>query len=86
MEKFRRVQFSQIVNLYYFVGLIFADVPTHAHCVLYNQVCFAGLIFAVMRSSAKTVKIGPLKNFLLYSIILASLPGPMVHTEKWGGM
>ena len=65
---FRGVQFSWIVNLYYFTGLIFADASTHAHYVLYvhNRTFFTGSIFTVRQSSTKTVKIGPLKNFLLY--------------------
>ena len=64
---FRGVQFAQIVDLYHFTGLIFADVHTHAHHVLYNEAYFAGLIFAVRRSSVKNAKIGPLENFPLYS-------------------
>ena len=35
-RKFCGVQFSWIVNLYHFVGLIFADARIHAHYVLYN--------------------------------------------------
>ena len=31
---FREVQFSQMVDLYHFVGLIFADACTHTHYVL----------------------------------------------------
>ena len=58
---FRGVQFSQIVDLYLFAGLIFVDVPIHAHYVLYKQTYFAGLIFVVRHSSAKTTKIGHLK-------------------------
>ena len=60
-----------MVDLYNFVGLIFADGCTHAHCVLYNQAYFVGLIFVVRRSSVKTAKIGPLENFLLYGIYIA---------------
>ena len=48
---FRRVQFSWMVDLYHF-----ADVRTHACYVLYNPTYFAGLIFAVRRSFAITVK------------------------------
>ena len=58
-----------MVDLYNFVGLIFADECTHTHCVLYNQAYFVGLIFVVKQTSAKTAKIGPLKNFLLYGIL-----------------
>ena len=36
-----------MVHLYHFAGLIFVDVWTHAHCVLYNWAYFMGLIFAV---------------------------------------
>ena len=50
-----------------FVDLIFADASTRAHYVLYIQAFFVDLIFAVRRSSAKTARIGPLKNFPLYS-------------------
>ena len=42
------VQFSQMVNLHYIMGLIFVDVHTHAQYVeLHNQVYFVGLIFVV---------------------------------------
>ena len=41
---YRRVQFSWMIDLYHFVGLIFADTCTHAHYILYN---FASLIFTV---------------------------------------
>ena len=66
---FRGVEFLRMVDLYNFAGLIFTDARTHAHYVLYNQayIYFAGLIFVLRRSSAKTVKIGPLKNFPPYS-------------------
>ena len=50
----------RMVDLNHFAGLIFVDARTHAHYVLYNQAYFTGLIFAVRRSPAKTVKIGPL--------------------------
>ena len=50
-----------MVDLYHFVGLIFADAHTHARYVLYNRIYFVGLIFAVKQSSVKTVKIGPLE-------------------------
>ena len=65
---FRGVQFSWMVNVYYFMGLIFVDGCTHAHYVLYNQAYFMGLIFTVCRLSVKTAKIGPLENFPLYGI------------------
>ena len=65
-----------MVDLYHFMGLIFMDEHSHAHYVLYNRAYFTGLIFAVRQSSAKVAKIGPLKNFLLYSNHrLASLLG-----------
>ena len=64
---FRGVQFSRMVKLYHFAGLIFADSRAHAHYVLYNPTYFVGLIFAARRSSAKTTKIGPHEIFLLYS-------------------
>ena len=56
------IQFSWAV-FYCFMGLIFVDVGTHTHFVLYNWAYFVGLIFTVRRSSAK---IGPLENFPLY--------------------
>ena len=52
---FHRVQFSRMINLYHFAGLIFADVRTHNHFVLYNQAYFMVLIFTIRRSSVKTV-------------------------------
>ena len=55
-------------QIYHFRGLIFSDVRTHSHYVLYNRTYFAGLIFMVRRSSVKTVKIGPLESFPLYGI------------------
>ena len=45
VRKFHRVQFSQMVNLYHFAGLIFTDVHTHAHYVLCSPTYFTGLIF-----------------------------------------
>ena len=51
---FRRVQFSQMVNLYYFVGLIFAEECIHTHYVLYNPTYFVCLIFVVRQSSVNT--------------------------------
>ena len=71
-----------MVDLYNFAGLIFVDVPTHAHYVLYNRANFMSLIFAVRRSSVKITKIGPLKNSPLYSKSLAeilSLYGIILH-------
>ena len=61
--KFHGVQFSQMVDLFHFMGLIFTDGNTHAHYVLYNQAYFLGLHFAVRQSSAKAVKIGSFENF-----------------------
>ena len=60
------VQFSWMVDLYYFVGLIFMDTSTHAHYVLYNRAFFREFNFVVRQSSTKTMKIGPLEIFLLY--------------------
>ena len=60
------VQFLRMVDLYHFVGLIFADTHTHAHYVPYNQTYFTILIFAVRHSSTKTVKIGLHGNLSLY--------------------
>ena len=60
-------KFSRMVDFYYFAGLDFTDASTHTHYVLYNQAFFTGLIFVIRRWSVKTTKIGPLKNFLLYS-------------------
>ena len=47
VRNFRGVQFSQMIDLYHFVGFNFVDVHTHAHFVLYNQAYFTGLIFTV---------------------------------------
>ena len=69
-RKLRGVQFTRIVDLYYFVGLNCVDKSTNAHYVLYNQVFFAGLIFAVRQSSMKTTKIGLLENLPLYGIYI----------------
>ena len=62
------VQFSQMVDLHYFTGLIFADALIYTHCVLYIRAYFAGLIFVVRRLSVKTAKIGPHENFPLYGM------------------
>ena len=64
---FRGAQFSRMLDLYYFAGLIFADSSTHVHYVLYTiELFFIGLIFTVRQSPTKIVKNGPLENFLLY--------------------
>ena len=55
----RGVQFSRMVDLYRFAGLIFVEPHTYAHYVLYNRTYFTGLIFAVRQSSTKTVKLDP---------------------------
>ena len=69
---FRRVQFSQMVNLYHFAGLIFTDVHTYAHYVLCNPTYFTGLIFAARRSSTKTTKTGPTKfSHYIYSVCIS---------------
>ena len=62
------LEISRIVDLDYLAGLIFTDARTHAHYLLYDQDHFADLIFTVIQQSAKTTKIGPLKNFLLHSM------------------
>ena len=59
-----------MVAFYHFTGLNFADVRTYSYYALYNWGYFVGLIFAVRLSSKKTMKIGPLENFPLYSIHL----------------
>ena len=58
---FLEVQFSWMVDLYYFAGSVFMDASTHAHYVLCNRAVFASLILVVRRSSTKTTKIGPLE-------------------------
>ena len=55
-----------IVDLYYFVGSIFAEMFTYIHYILCNRVYFASIIFVVRQSSARTAKIGPIENFPLY--------------------
>ena len=47
-EEFCGIQFSLMINLYHFVGLIFTDMHSPSHCVLYNRAYFTGLIFAVI--------------------------------------
>ena len=66
---FRGVQFSRMDSLQSFRGLIFADAHDHDQYALYNHTYFVGLIFTDSSSSAKTAKIGPLENFLLYSVV-----------------
>ena len=57
-------------SIFPFHGFNLFRQHTHTHCVLYNRVYFAGLIFTVRRSSAK---IGLLKNsrYTEFSIHLA---------------
>ena len=53
------------------MGLIYADVYNPAMLHMYIRVVvffFAILIFTVTRLSTKSVKIGLLENFILYSI------------------
>jgi hypothetical protein len=59
------VQFSPMISLQNFRGLIFADARDYAHYTLYNCVDFVGLIFMDSSLSIKNAKIG---NFLLYGI------------------
>ena len=72
---FRGAQFSRMVDLYHFVGLILVDKRTHVHYVLYNPTYFAGLIFAVRQSSVKTTKIGPPKTscYMVIHIAIRSI-------------
>jgi hypothetical protein len=65
---FHGVQFSRKANLQNVCGLIFADVSDHAHYTLHNRAYFAGLSFTDSSLSAKTAKIGPHGNFLLYIV------------------
>ena len=62
---FGGVQFLWIGALQHFAGSIFLDARDHASMCTYKRAYFMGLIFAVGRS---TTKVGPLENFLLYSI------------------
>ena len=62
-----------MVDLYQITGLIFVGTRTYVHYVLYNRTYFTGQIFVVRQSSEKTVKIGPLKNFPLYGMLVKSL-------------
>ena len=57
VEKFHRVQFSQMVNLYHLVGLLTCVLTS-----IISRVYFVDLIFVVGWSSTKTMKIRPLKN------------------------
>ena len=65
-----------------FCGLIYADVLTHAHYILYNRVymCISslGLIFVIRHLSSK---IGPLEIFLLYGMKILTLILLCVHTH-----
>ena len=61
--------FSQMVNLYHFTSLNFRGcAQSRLLCVLYNEVYSRKFNFHIRQSSVKTAKIGPLENFLLYSI------------------
>ena len=73
---FRGVQFSWIRNLLTFCDSNFADAHNRANTFNMKVTClFAGLIFTVYQdSTVKTVKIGPLKNFLLYGTSHIPLP------------
>ena len=51
---FLGVQFREVVDLYYFVGLMFADVP-----IMVNRTDFAGLIFIICENWTS-------RNFPLY--------------------
>ena len=64
-----------MVNLYHF-----ADVCNHAHMYCTIQ------LFAVRRSFAITPKIGPLENFLLYSILIFHIPTAMYPRIAWSGL
>ena len=70
---FRGVQFSWIGDLLTFRCLIFVNASNHTITCMYIQAYFVGLIFAVEQLTAKTAKIGPLENFLLYGIQCPSL-------------
>ena len=63
---FRWIQFSQMVDLDYFTGLIFTDVSINSYplCTVQSSF-FVDLIFVVRGSSVKTAKNGPLENFPL---------------------
>ena len=65
---FQGVQFSQMDDLVTFRGSNFADAHDHAITSMYKCDYFMDLIFAVHESTMKAAKIGPLENFLLYSI------------------
>ena len=71
---FHGVQFSRMVDLYYFAGLIFADSRTHIYYVLYNPTYFTGLIFVAI-SSAKTAEIGPREISPLYGNWFSAFKG-----------
>ena len=63
-RKFSRGSISRMGNLVAFRSSIFTDVHDHAST---SSAHFVGLIFTVHESAMKTTKIGPLKNFPLYS-------------------
>ena len=79
---FHGIQFSRMVNLCNFAGLIFADACTHAHYVLYNRPYFVGLIFAVRQSSTK---IGPLKisRYKVFKLTVSFEPNLSFGESAW---
>ena len=85
-ETVHRVQFSRMVDLYHFMGLIFIDMCTHTHYVLYNRVYFTGLICTVgshlwkldpLRISSYTVDIQQVDCRTSTLII-----SPLVHVHR----
>ena len=51
-----------------FRDLIFEDGLSYSSVNVRLGFCFADLIFVVCQSTAKTVKIGSLENFRLYTV------------------
>ena len=63
------VHFSRIGDLLTFYGSNFTDAHNCANTHIMQTCLFVGLIFVVRESTMKSAKIGPLKNYPLYSTI-----------------
>ena len=66
-EEFCGIQFSLMINLYHFVDLIFTDIYALSLtlCTVQSSLFYWINFCGYRQLSAKTVKIGPLKDFPL---------------------
>ena len=69
-----------MVDLYHFCGFDFRRCTLTP--IMYDTIEL-GLFFVVWRSSVKTVKIGPLENFLLSGIIMVIWLCIVVGVSLW---